>query len=198
MIVIGVLALQGAFEKHCQKIEGIAGVRSKQVRTHLDLASCDALVIPGGESTTISRHLQFTGLLEAILDFSLEKPIMGTCAGLILMSHKLMGSRQALFPLKNSLLKLIDVTVERNAYGRQLESFSSEIQLHCSGQKEKMMGIFIRAPKIHHMGAKVEVLASLRGQPVAVKEGKHLGMSFHPELTSDGDFFYRSLLDQVL
>lgn len=175
-MLIGVLALQGAFQKHIEAITSLGSV-AREIRRPKDLQECDGLIIPGGESTVISKQLRFSGLLEAIIHFAREKPIFGTCAGLIVMST-------TEFPkhLGITNLNLLDIEVERNAYGRQTESFCEEVS--CFNQK--FPAFFIRAPQIKNINSsQIEVLATYRGQPIFVKQGRHLGASFHPELTSN-------------
>lgn len=175
-INIGILALQGAFQKH-QEILSKIHVRSKQVRCTRDLVDCDGLIIPGGESTTISKLLCVNGFFRALIDFSSIHPVMGTCAGAILMAKK-NGDE------KVPTLGLIDMEIERNAYGSQVDSFREKINIDSVG-KDRFDAYFIRAPKIIRVGETIEVLASYRGSPVIVRQGKYLAMTFHPELTQD-------------
>lgn len=175
---IGVLALQGAFAKHQEALLKLE-IETVQVRKSEELLACDGLIIPGGESTTIMRQLQFGNLKEPLKAFAKEKPIFGTCAGLILMSNKIIDDPMTPFGL-------LDVAVERNAFGSQTESFKTEIEFHAGGKKEKKVpAIFIRAPRIRDIGEAVEVLASFENEPILVKQGFHLGSTFHPELTGD-------------
>ena len=175
---IGVLALQGDFAKHALVLQSI-GVEVQQVRTPEDLSLCQGLIIPGGESTVMLRQIDFIKLRAPLLAFAQTKPLFGTCAGLILMSQSVQGS--SLEPLH-----LLDVEVERNAYGRQVESFEAFISLDLKKNHTKAFpAFFIRAPRIRSYGAGVEVLASHEGEAVLVRQGHHLGASFHPELTDN-------------
>jgi 5'-phosphate synthase pdxT subunit len=182
---IGVLALQGAFARHIEMFRSL-GARAAEVRESADLAGIDALVIPGGESTTMSRMLVRWGLLEPLRTMvSGGLPVFGTCAGLILMAERLEGSEE--LPRIGGL----DVTVTRNAYGRQVDSFEAALEVGIPGAPEfdgaPVNGVFIRAPRIVHneVGTKVEVLCRFEGFPVLVRQGNILGAAFHPELTGD-------------
>lgn len=173
---IGVLALQGAFYRHVEALEKL-GVKAIDVRKPLDLEKCEGLIIPGGESTTIIRQLEFIKMGDALRQFAQAKPLFGTCAGLILMSRAVVSDPMTPFGW-------LDITVERNAFGRQVESFRVDLQVDLSPPK-KIPAIFIRAPRIRSVGSNVKVLAQFEGEPVLVQEGCHLGASFHPELTLD-------------
>lgn len=181
---VGVLALQGAYTKHLQV------VRSLKASAHAvchpkDLQHCDALIIPGGESTAIAKQLSFINLWNPIADFAKEKPIFGTCAGMILMA------KENLFETSFSPFALIDITVERNAYGRQKESFTSNLSMHSPFTSSKPQeAIFIRAPKIKAWGPQTKILATFEQDPVFVQEGIHLGTSFHPELTNSSSIHH--------
>ncbi|MFQ6615928.1 MAG: pyridoxal 5'-phosphate synthase glutaminase subunit PdxT [Fidelibacterota bacterium] len=175
MTTIGVLGLQGDFERH-QAVFAHLEVSPRKVRYPGDLEGCQALIIPGGESTTISRLLDFIGLRDTILEFAKVHPVLGTCAGMILMAREVNDAR--IRPLG-----LMDIEVERNAYGRQVESFTAAVDFHANGQREALKGIFIRAPRIKSVGDRVEILASLHGEPVFVRDGHHLATAFHPELS---------------
>jgi pyridoxal 5'-phosphate synthase pdxT subunit len=170
---VGVLALQGDFEAH-QKALARAGAEAVQVRTAAELDSVAALIIPGGESTTMLKLLELEGLFEPLRQFGLAKPIFGTCAGAILLAKKVFNPEQ-------QSLGLMDIEVERNAYGRQLDSRVVHIGLD-GGDLE---AVFIRAPVIRGVGAGVEVLARYGGDPVLVSQGKHMVATFHPELSED-------------
>lgn len=175
---IGVLALQGDFAKHAEVLRSL-GIEVQEVRKPQDLFQCEGLIIPGGESTVILRQINFIGLREPLLDFARQKPIFGTCAGLILMSANIQSSQ--LEPLQ-----LLSIEIERNAFGRQIESFQASIVLNLSADHSKIFpAYFIRAPRILSCGKEVEILARLEGEPVLVRQGHHLGATFHPELTSD-------------
>jgi 5'-phosphate synthase pdxT subunit len=175
---IGVLALQGAFAKHAEVLRTL-GAEVVEVRKPADLLACDALVIPGGESTTMMKQIEFIKFRDPLTAFAANKPVFGTCAGLILMSKKVIGDDMQPF-------HLLDVEVERNAFGRQTESFNTDLYLQFKpGAMKKIPGIFIRAPRIRLVNKDVKVLASFEEEPVLVQQGHHLGASFHPELTPD-------------
>ncbi len=177
-MLVGVLALQGDFAKHEDMLRSL-GVQVCQVRTPQELEGCDALIIPGGESTVMLRQLDFIKMKEALQDFAQERPLFGTCAGLILMSSSVQLSTM-------KPLGLLDITVERNAFGRQVESFQASVGLHLTSGHEKIFhAFFIRAPRIRANGEEVKVLASYQGEPILVRQGHLLGASFHPELTGD-------------
>ncbi len=174
MAHIGVLALQGDYEKHARSLER-AGARVSEVRTAVELGAVDGLVIPGGESTTMLKLLDRESLFEPLREFGARKSIFGTCAGAILMAAKVENPEQA-------SLGLVDITVRRNAYGRQLDSRVALIEGEGFGSLE---AVFIRAPIIRSAGPGVRVLASYDGDPVLVEEGRHLVATFHPELSGD-------------
>jgi 5'-phosphate synthase pdxT subunit len=180
---IGVLALQGAFREHVTALRKL-GADAREVRTPLELAACEGLVLPGGESTTIGKLLASSGLDEALDGFA--GPIFGTCAGMIVLaaetSDGLDGQR---------LLGLIDIGVRRNGYGRQVRSFEASVTL--AGDDRPMPGIFIRAPRIERIGDGVDVLARLGAEPVAAAQGRIMVAAFHPELTDDGRLHERFL-----
>lgn len=176
---IGVLALQGDFQKHIDMLKRM-DVPACAVRTATQLKECKGLVIPGGESTTIHKHLKESGLDIDLQKFSESNPVFGTCAGLILMAQSLLDEGRVL------PLKLIDIDIARNAYGRQTESFSAEITVKLGDKHpHPFHAMFIRAPRIQRVGKSVEVLAELDGEPVLVRQGNFLGATFHPELTDD-------------
>jgi 5'-phosphate synthase pdxT subunit len=172
---IGVLALQGDFEAH-EKALARAGAEPVAVRSAEDLQNVDGLVIPGGESTTMWKLLVEENLLEPLREFGARRPIFGTCAGAILLASDVSNPAQP-------SLGLMDIDVERNAYGRQLESRIATLQPE--GLKGDLEAVFIRAPIIRRVGRDAKVLASYRGDPVLVEQGRHLVATFHPELTSD-------------
>ncbi len=189
MVTIGVLALQGAFRAHRQKLVEL-GVESSEVRTPGDLESVDALVMPGGESTTMSMLLESSGLYEPLAARITDgMAVFGTCAGLILLSTEIEDGR----PDQRSFGRL-DIAVQRNGYGRQLESFETELETTVTD--EEIHAVFIRAPRITRTGEGVEVLATVRDEPVLVREGNALGASFHPEL-ANGSRIHRLFLDSV-
>lgn len=174
---VGVLALQGGFSLHAGSIYR-AGAKSLEVRTAEDLKQCDALVIPGGESTVLAKLLKETGMDEGIVEFSKKYPVMGTCAGLILLSSGIVD--HSIKPLG-----LIDIYVERNAYGRQQDSFISDITLAAVGMADPFEGVFIRAPKISGIGRGVKILAQMEENVVMARSDNILVTTFHPELTQD-------------
>lgn len=166
-IRVGVLALQGGFPKHIEKLSQLS-VRAILVRYPHELAACDGLIMPGGESTVITKLLHESGLWKALENFS--RPIFATCAGMIVLAK--MGK--------------LSLAIQRNAFGRQCESFSTSIQVNFPEGEQQCEAVFIRAPRI--MGVlsnKVKVLATLRGEPVLVTDGNILAATFHPELTED-------------
>jgi 5'-phosphate synthase pdxT subunit len=163
---IGVLAVQGNFREHAAMLRRL-GADVVEVRKVDQLESLDGLVIPGGESTAITRLMRLYGLEEAIRRF--QSPILGTCAGMIVLGRDHLG--------------LLDVDVRRNAYGRQVASFEADLGLE--DDSLPLRGVFIRAPRVADLGPEVEVLAELDGEPVLLRQGRLLVSSFHPELTQD-------------
>ena len=175
---VGVLALQGAFAAHCDRLETV-GVSATPVRTPADLEACDALVLPGGESTTMSRLLTTSGLFDVLKSRIAEgMPTFGTCAGLIMLSTEVLDGR----PDQRSFDR-IDLTARRNSYGRQLDSFEADIEVH--GLEEPFHAVFIRAPLVERVGTDIEVLAEHEGIPVLLRDGGCTVAAFHPELTAD-------------
>ena len=173
---VGVLALQGAFIEHEKMLRGL-GVEPVQVRLPGQLGDLDALIIPGGESTTIGKLATEYGLIEPLRQFASEKPTWGTCAGMIFLAKDIGSDRQP-------LLGLMDIKVNRNAFGRQIDSF--ETNLSIKGLDEPFHAVFIRAPLVTETTPGVDVLATLDdGRIVAVREGHMLATAFHPELTGD-------------
>ncbi len=174
---IGVLSLQGDFAEHVQAFEEL-GVEVSAVKRPEAVLACDALVLPGGESTTIGKLCVRFGVGEAILDLARRgAPIWGTCAGMILLAKEIEESDQW-------RLGLMDITVRRNAFGRQVESFEADLEI--AGVPEgPLRTVFIRAPVITRIGPQVEVLASVEDKIVAAREGQYLATAFHPELTTD-------------
>jgi 5'-phosphate synthase pdxT subunit len=170
------LALQGAYAKHAQALEA-TGAEARLVKRPAELAGLDGLVIPGGESTTFLKHLERDGFFDALKDFVRATPTFGTCAGAILLAT---GVEH---PHQNSL-KAMNITVERNAYGRQIDSTILTAPTALEGGDLEM--VFIRAPRIAAIGPEVEVLASREGSPVLVRQGHLLAATFHPELSDDG------------
>ena len=183
---IGVLALQGDFEAH-EKALRRAGAEPVEVRSAADLRDIDGLVIPGGESSTMLKLLEIENLLEPLREFGQERPVFGTCAGAILLAN------EVLHPPQPSL-GLMDIGVERNAYGRQLDSRIA--RLKPEGLDGELEAVFIRAPIIRRVGEGARVLARYNGDPVLVEQGRHLVATFHPELTDDLSV-HRLFLDKV-
>ena len=181
MVRVGILALQGAFKEHSRMFEDL-GVESVEVRLPNELPNIDALVIPGGESTTMAKLMDAYQLRKPIQALAAQgKPIWGTCAGLILMATKI----QENYP---EPMGLIDLVTIRNAYGRQINSFETALKIPILGNNE-FQGIFIRAPAIKMVGANVEILSKLPdGSAIAAQENNCLVTSFHPELSSDTRF----------
>lgn len=176
MTKIGILALQGAVAEHIRSI-GQAGGEGVAVKRKEQLQDLDGLIIPGGESTTIGKLMRQYGFIDAIREFAGQgKPVFGTCAGLIVLANRLEGGEEP-------HLRLMDMTVARNAFGRQRESFETELDV--KGIESPLRAVFIRAPLIKEVGPDVEVLASYKGEIVSAKQGNLLASSFHPELTDD-------------
>jgi 5'-phosphate synthase pdxT subunit len=174
---IGVLAVQGNFREHAAMLRRL-GADVVEVRKPAQLEGLDGLVVPGGESTTFMRLMRLYGLDEALHSFA--GPVFGTCAGMIVLDR--------------GHLDLMDVEVDRNAFGRQVASFEADLTLR--DEEKPLRGIFIRAPRVRDRGADVEVLAELDGEPVLLREGRFLVASFHPELTDDTRV-HELFLDQV-
>ena len=176
--VVGVLALQGDVEKHLAAIER-CGAEGRRVRMPADLDGLSALILPGGESTTISKGLDRHGLIEPIRAFALAGgALLGTCAGAILLARE---SRNHPVPT----LGLIDVEAQRNAYGTQVDSFVAPAGAGSRPEWRGMKCVFIRAPRLAAPGPGVEILARVDGEPVLVRQGRRLACTFHPELTED-------------
>jgi len=175
---IGVLALQGDFARHAAALAR-CGVEAVEVRRAEELADVDGLIIPGGESTTLLKLMDEWAFVPALEKFhAAGRPIFGTCAGLIVLAREVESPRQF-------SLGLIDVTVERNAYGRQRESFEASGTVTLDGRAHPLEMVFIRAPRIRRGGAGVETLAEHHGEPVMARQGSVLVATFHPELTDD-------------
>lgn len=175
---VGVLALQGAVREHLTALREV-GAEAVEVRLPTDLEGLDGLVLPGGESTTQRRLIERYGLTEPIRAMARAgAPILGTCAGMILLADRIADGDPP-------VLRLLDVEVLRNAYGRQLDSFEADLDIPALGA-EPLHGVFIRAPVLSDVGAGVEILArDPDGRPIAVRQGRVLATSFHPELTGD-------------
>lgn len=189
---VGLLALQGDFIEHAAILKHL-GVETREVRLSNDLRGLDGLIIPGGESTTIGKLAQDFGLMQSLREFGREHAIWGTCAGSIFLSKDARRSQP--------LLGLMDIQVERNAFGRQVDSFEIDLTVEClrafQEENRPFRAIFIRAPLIESIGKGVEVLACLPdGRKVAARQRKWLATSFHPELTAD-DRFHRYFLELV-
>jgi pyridoxal 5'-phosphate synthase pdxT subunit len=177
--VVGVLAIQGDFEAHARVLREV-GAEPRVVRTPEDLEGLDGLVIPGGESTTMTLGIEREGLAEPLREFVRSgRPVLGTCAGLIMLDRDHLG--------------LLDVTARRNAFGRQLHSFEAELELNGLG---RLHAVFIRAPWVDDHGDGVDVLAEIDGHPVAVRQGNILAVAFHPELTDERGL-HRWVLDRA-
>ncbi len=175
---IGVLALQGDFALHRQALDRI-GVASVEVRKPEGLETVNGLIIPGGESTTLSKLMDAGGFVPALRSFHADgHPLFGTCAGLILLAKEVLNPQQF-------CLGMIDLAVERNAYGRQKESFETEGEISLDGEKQPLRMVFIRAPRIVRVGEAVEPLVIYRGECVMAREGNVLVSAFHPELGND-------------
>jgi 5'-phosphate synthase pdxT subunit len=166
LLRIGVLAVQGNFREHAAMLRRL-GAEPVEIRKPEQLDGLDGLIVPGGESTTFIRLMRLYGLDEAVRAF--QRPILGTCAGMIVLDRQHLG--------------LVDMAVDRNAYGRQVASFEADLQLE--DEDKPLRGVFIRAPRLRDAGPDVEVLAELDGEPVLLRQGRFLVSSFHPELTDD-------------
>ena len=176
--LIGILALQGGFEAHAKALARL-DIPAREVRTPEDLDGLDALIIPGGESTTIGMGVEREGLAEPLIEFVRSgKPVLGTCAGMIMLDREHLG--------------VLDIGVRRNAFGRQLASFETQLTL----DGKVIDAVFIRAPWVEDVGAGVEVLAEVDGHPVAVRQGNILAVAFHPELSGDVSL-HEWLVDRV-
>ncbi len=193
MVMIGVLAVQGAFIEHIRKLARL-GVETREVRLASDLEGLDGLIIPGGESTTIGKLIDRFSLRDGILELArTQRPIWGTCAGLILLAQEVDEDTRG---KEQPLLRLMDLRVRRNAFGSQLDSF--ETDLRAPELSDALIpAVFIRAPVVSDVGPEVDVLSRLDdGRIVAVRQGSLIGTSFHPELTDD-DTFHRWFVDLV-
>ena len=186
---IGILALQGAVREHADAVRAV-GAEPVLVRLPADLADLDALILPGGESTTMRRLIDRYGLREPILAMAAAgRPMFGTCAGMILLALRSDDGSDPVLPL-------LDVTIRRNAYGRQLDSHEADVAIPSLGE-EPVHGVFIRAPVVADLGDGVEVLArDEAGRPIAVRQGRVLATAFHPELTDDRRV-HRLLLEMI-
>jgi pyridoxal 5'-phosphate synthase pdxT subunit len=177
MVKVGILALQGAVREHMRSVEecGAEGIAIKKVE---QLKEIDGLILPGGESTAIRRLIDKYGFMDALKEFAAEgKPMFGTCAGLILLAKNLVGHEPH--------IGVMDITVERNSFGRQVDSFEADLAI--KDVADNFPAVFIRAPHIVEAGAEVEILSKHNDRIVAAREGQFLGCSFHPELTDTHD-----------
>ena len=173
---VGVLALQGAFAAHSDCLTSI-GVQSIEVRNPEQLSSVDALLMPGGESSTMSQLLESSGLFDPIAARIADgMPVFGTCAGMILLASEILDGRS-----DQRSFSAIDISVRRNAFGRQVDSFEATV----NSSVGDFHGVFIRAPRIERVGENIEVLGSINDEPVLVRQGNVLAASFHPELSND-------------
>ncbi|HVG26416.1 MAG TPA: pyridoxal 5'-phosphate synthase glutaminase subunit PdxT [Acidobacteriaceae bacterium] len=173
--LIGVLALQGAFDVHAKRLTEL-GASTRLVRKPADLAGLDGLVIPGGESSTFLYHLERAGFFDVLNEFVHTHPTFGTCAGVILLAKDVANPPQRSFAA-------LDIAVQRNAYGRQNDSLILNTETELPGGPMEM--VFIRAPRISRLGPGIETLASRNGDPVLIRSGRLLAATFHPELSDD-------------
>ncbi|MBS95935.1 MAG: pyridoxal 5'-phosphate synthase glutaminase subunit PdxT [Chloroflexi bacterium] len=176
LIMIGVLALQGNYSKHIEILDKLK-ISSCEVRYNNQLDEINGLIIPGGESTTMTDLMSRNNFYDKIQLFSQTKPILGTCAGLIMMSKSVLDKRV-------KPLEILDIEVDRNAYGRQVHSFINKLPIKLEKDLETISVPFIRAPQITKVGKNVEIISNYNKNPVAVKSGIHMGLSFHPELNN--------------
>ena len=181
MAAVGVIAVQGDFAKHIEALQRLnkRGLEILEVRTPEELAHVERVIIPGGESTTVGLLMQRYGLGDALKERAKEgMPMWGTCMGMIVMGKKVDGRKD------QYTLGVLDISIQRNAFGAQVHSFEDTVQL--KGMDEPVTGVFIRAPIVTSHGKGVEEIGTYEGKVVAVRQGKLLGTSFHPELTDDG------------
>ena len=174
--MIGVLALQGNYSKHIEILDKLI-ISSCEVRYNNQLDEINGLIIPGGESTTMTDLMSRNNFYDKIQLFSQTKPILGTCAGLIMMAKSVLDKRV-------KPLEILDIEVDRNAYGRQVHSFVNKLPIKLEKDLETISVPFIRAPQITKVGKNVEIISNYNKKPVAVKSGIHMGLSFHPELNN--------------
>jgi pyridoxal 5'-phosphate synthase pdxT subunit len=186
---VGILAFQGDFAKH-QEAFAKLGCLTQLVKSSWQLANIDCLVIPGGESSVIDRFIKSQQIADPIKEFALNKPVWGTCAGMIMLAT-LIENDPNLAPLG-----LLNITVDRNGYGRQFDSFVDNGEFTINGKTQKLEMVFIRAPKVTSVGNGVQVLGKCRKDPVIVQQGKVVASAFHPELTNSTKFqqYFLSLL----
>ena len=174
---IGVLALQGAYQKHVDSLARI-GAASRLIRKSSELAHCDGLIIPGGESTTMSLLIQESGMYDPLRAFAQQQPVMGVCAGMIMMAESVDDTRV-------TPLRILPFRALRNHYGRQVHSFSADIMLDFDDSGQPFHAHFIRAPGVADLGENIEVLSRYHDETIMIGQGKHLALAFHPELTND-------------
>jgi 5'-phosphate synthase pdxT subunit len=175
--LIGVLALQGAFQKHVDSLSRL-GVEARLVRKSAELDQCTGLIIPGGESTTMSLLIQQSGMYQPLREFAEHNPVMGVCAGMIMMAESVDDDRV-------TPLNILPFRALRNHYGRQVHSFTAMIKLDFDSSDEPLEAHFIRAPGVTELGEGIEVLARYDDETIVIAKDKHLALSFHPELTHD-------------
>lgn len=176
---IGVLALQGAFREHIGWLRKL-GAAACEVRTPKELEGIDGLIIPGGESTTMGLLMEAGGLVDPLRAFASQRPVFGTCAGMVVLARATTEGKQP-------LLGVLDITVRRNAFGRQTRSFEASVELRLdSNEWEGFHGIFIRAPWVESTGPGVDIIARCMGHAVGVRQGNIIAVAFHPELGVDG------------
>ncbi|MGD8933879.1 MAG: pyridoxal 5'-phosphate synthase glutaminase subunit PdxT, partial [Gammaproteobacteria bacterium] len=173
--IIGVLALQGAYQKHVDSLDRL-GIESRLIRKSHELDSCDGLILPGGESTTMSLLINESGMYGPLRHFAQSKPVMGVCAGMIMMAESVDDDRV-------TPLRILPFRALRNHYGRQVHSFTADIQLSFDDSGKPLRAHFIRAPGITEPGEGIEVLARYDDEVIMIGKGRHLALSFHPELT---------------
>lgn len=174
--MIGVLALQGAFQKHLDCLKKL-GVSAKLIKHPQELEKCTGLILPGGETTTHLKLLEGS-MWQALIEFGQVKPIFGTCCGMILLAKHIQGD-------SISTLGLMDITVARNAYGRQIDSFQDQVEVFLNSRKMQVDAFFIRAPQIVSVGQGIEILAHYQNIPVLVRNHLHIACAFHPEISLD-------------
>lgn len=188
-LTIGVLALQGAFREHVRMFARL-GVATREVRKARDLEGLDGLVIPGGESTTMGLLMEREGMREPLREFVREHPVLGTCAGLIMLAQRTTDGEQP-------LLQVMDITVRRNAFGRQTRSFEAPVEVTLTpGVTRTVHGVFIRAPWVEEVGPEVEIIARCDGRIVGVRQHQLIGVAFHPEL-ADELLFHDHLVEVI-
>lgn len=178
-LTVGVLALQGDFERHVHQIK-LLGATPREVRTPEGLIGIDALIIPGGESTTMSLLMDRFGLRDGLKELARTKPVWGTCAGMIMAGTRIDDNQAGVQPLG-----IIDIGVVRNGYGRQIFSFEETIEARLAGAQVPLTATFIRAPRVTALGAGVQVLAQYKDSPALVEAGRVMASSFHTELGED-------------